>query len=82
MTWETVVTIGLLLGFAAVLLLFLLKEKRIDSENTMRFACIAVGVLIIIIVSFIPLANDKVTSGLIAFGGTLFGYVIRDMTKK
>lgn len=82
MDWQSVATIGLLLLFAAVLLLVLLKEKRIDSENTIRFASIAVGVLIIVILAFVPVANDKIASGLIAFGGTLFGYVIRDVTKK
>lgn len=82
MDWQSVAAIGLLLLFAAVLLLVLLKEKRIDSENTIRFAAIAVGVLIIIILAFVPLANDTISSGLIAFGGTLLGYVIRDVTKK
>jgi|GEM_PF-5106024 len=82
MNWPNVVVIALALLFSFGLLALLLKEKRIDSENTIRFACIAAGLLIVIIVAFVPIANDKASSGLIALGGTIFGYVICDVAKK
>lgn len=82
MDWPTVVVIFLLLLFYFGLLAMLLRWKAIDSENTIRFACIAGGLLIVITVAFVPIANDKVSSGLIALAGTIFGYVIRDVAKK
>lgn len=82
MTWPDATVAVALLSFISVLLIFLLKEKRIDSENTVRFACIGVGVLIIVIVAFVPMSNDKAVSALTALAGTVFGYIIRDATKK
>lgn len=81
-TWPAAVIAIALLAFIGCVLCFLLREKRIDSENTIRFSCIGLIVLIIVIVAFIPIANHDVVSGLLTLAGTALGYIIRDVTKK
>ncbi len=81
MNWPTVAALCLLLAFVMGIFIYLLKVKRIDSENTIRFACITVGVLIIVIVALVPIANGSVSTGLIGLVGTIFGYVIRDVAR-
>lgn len=82
MTWPTTCFGIASLFFIGTILCFLLREKRIDSENTIRFACIGVVVLVIIIVAFVPIPNQPALSGIAALGGTALGYVIRDKSNR
>ncbi len=81
MTWPTFGALSLVLLFVTVILVTLLLAKRIDSENTIRFACITVVIVIIVIVSFVLIPSSTVSTGLIGLAGTIIGYIIRDIAK-
>ena|SRR2546425_3885636 len=63
---------------AFLVLGYLLSVKRIDSNNTLYFACVIVLLYIIAVVALLsPAANDKVLLGLISIGSAIIGFLSR-----
>ena len=61
--------------FLGVMLWKLMKEKRIDSPNTLKFALILLSAALIMLAVFSPVA-EKAQMAIILLAGTVLGYAL------
>lgn len=67
---------------AFVSLLLLLRWKRIDSDNTVFFACVILLVYVVAILALLPqAASDKLVVGLISIGSGVVGFLSHGLVR-
>jgi len=72
-----IIMLGMILVFSYAIFRFLLSEKPVAHENTMRFSALLASLTIVLVVAVFPLESE-ISSGLIGLAGTIIGYFIRD----
>jgi len=67
---------------AFVSLGYLLHVKRIDSNNTLFFACVIVLLYVVCVVAVLPQdADNRVVMGLVSIGSALVGFLSRGIVE-
>ena len=70
--------IGATTFLAFATLTYLLKVKRIDSNNTLFVGCLIVVLDIVAVLGLLPSeANDKIVIGLVSIGSGIVGFLSR-----